>query len=315
VLSLNLKKMRYPYSLLKELCSIQAPSGSEFPLKEFLLEFIDKNSRDWKAKPEILQGEDWQDGFALVFGKPEIAVYAHLDSIGYTVRYGKQLVRIGGPHAEKGSMLCGEDSKGKIICSLDFDQDGTCIYQYEREIDRGTTLTFLPNFRELEDFVQCCYMDNRLGVFAMLNLCSTIENGVIVFSCWEEHGGGSAEVAARILFEKYSIRKALIADITWVTEGVFSGKGVVISIRDSGIPRRSYVNKIIELAKKSGIAFQLEVEGSGGSDGQSLQRSPYPIDWCFIGAPENNVHSPDEIVHKSDIDNMIKLYEYLLKEL
>jgi putative aminopeptidase FrvX len=93
------------------------------------------------------------------------------------------------------------------------------------------------------------------------------------------------------------------------------GKGVVISIRDSGIPRRSYVNKIIELASKSGIPFQLEVEGSGGSDGQSLQRSPYPIDWCFIGAPEDFVHSPDELVSKKDIESMIALYRFLMDEL
>ncbi len=304
--------MRYPYSLLKELCSIHAPSGSEYPVKKFLLEFIDKNSRDWRVKPEILQGDDWQDSFALVFGDPKVAVYCHMDSIGYTVRYGNELVRIGGPHAEKGSKLCGEDKWGKIECSLDFDNDGSAIYQFEREIERGTTLTYWPNFRETEETVQCCYMDNRLGLFTMLNVCSNLENGVIVFSCWEEHGGGSAENAGRILYENYKIRKSLIADITWVTPGVPMGKGVVVSIRDSGIPRRSYVNRIIELATESGIPFQVEVEGSGGSDGQSLQRSPYPIDWCFIGAPEDFVHSPNEMVSKADIESMISLYQYLL---
>lgn len=307
--------MKYPYSLLKELCSVHAPSGSEYPLKKFLLEFIDKNSRDWKAKPEILQGEDWQDSFALVFGKPEVAVFCHMDSIGYTVRYGKELVRIGGPHAKKGTKLTGEDRFGKIICSLNFDKDGAAIYEFEREIERGTTLTYLPDFRETDETVQCCYMDNRCGVFAMLNLCSTLSNGVVVFTCWEEHGGGSAEIAARILYEKYKIRKALISDITWVTSGVVMGEGVVISIRDSGIPRRSYVNRIIELAESSGIPYQLEVEGSGGSDGQSLQRSPYPYDWCFIGAPEDHVHSPDEMISKSDLEGMVKLYQYLLTKL
>jgi putative aminopeptidase FrvX len=307
--------MQYSYSLLKELCSIHAPSGSEYPVKKFLLEFIDKNSRDWLVKPEILQGDDWQDSFALVFGEPKVAVYGHMDSIGYTVRYGKELVRIGGPHAEKGSKLTGKDSHGDILCSLDFDDNGSAIYQFEREIERGTTLTYWPDFRETEETVQCCYMDNRLGLFALLNVCPTIKNGVVVFSCWEEHGGGSAENAGRILYENYKIRKALIADITWVTPGVPMGKGVVISIRDSGIPRRSYVNKIIELASKSGIPFQLEVEGSGGSDGQSLQRSPYPIDWCFIGAPEDFVHRPDELVSKKDIESMIALYRFLMDEL
>lgn len=86
-------------------------------------------------------------------------------------------------------------------------------------------------------------------------------------------------------------------------------------MRDSGIPRKSFVNKIIKLAKQSQIPFQLEVENAGGSDGNALQRSPYPFDWCFIGAPEDNVHSPDEKVHKSDIESMLKMYDYLMKNL
>ena len=111
------------------------------------------------------------------------------------------------------------------------------------------------------------------------------------------------------------MRQALISDITWITDGVSHDKGVVISMRDRSIPRRSFVNKIIALAEKSKIPFQLEIEGTGGSDGKEIQASPYPIDWIFIGAPEENVHSPDEIVHKSDIVSMVKLYQFLMKKL
>jgi putative aminopeptidase FrvX len=140
-------------------------------------------------------------------------------------------------------------------------------------------------------------------------------DGAIAFSCWEEHGGGSASYLAKFLFEKFNVKQSLISDITWVTEGVPHGDGVVISLRDTGIPRRVYVEKIISFAKESGIPFQLEVEGSGGSDGTEIQKVPYPIDWCFIGAPEDNVHTPDEKVHKNDIDAMLKLYQYLMEKM
>ena len=140
-------------------------------------------------------------------------------------------------------------------------------------------------------------------------------DGIICFSCWEEQGGGSVGYLAKFIYEKYGVRQALISDITWVTKGVKHGDGAAISMRDSGLPRRSYINKIIKLAKKSEVPFQLEVENAGGSDGNALQRSPYPIDWCFIGAPEDNVHSPNEKVNKKDITSMLDLYKYLMKSL
>lgn len=65
-------------------------------------------------------------------------------------------------------------------------------------------------------------------------------------------------------------------------------------MRDYSIPRRNYVQRIIQIAEKNKIKYQLEVESAGGSDGTILQASELPIDWCFVGAPENHVHSPDE---------------------
>ena len=158
-------------------------------------------------------------------------------------------------------------------------------------------------------------MDNRLGMWNALKVAETLKDGVICFSCWEEHGGGSVGYLAKFIYENWKVKQALISDITWVTEGVQHGKGVAVSMRDSGIPRRSYLNKIRTIAEKHNIEYQLEVEGSGGSDGNQLQNSPYPFDWLFIGAPEDHVHSPDEKVHKSDIASMLELYRVLMKEL
>jgi putative aminopeptidase FrvX len=138
---------------------------------------------------------------------------------------------------------------------------------------------------------------------------------VIVFSTWEEHGGGSVPFLAKFIYEKWQIRQALISDITWVSDGVEEGKGVVISMRDRNLPRRSFVQKIIGIAIKNKIKFQLEVEGMGSSDGRELQVSPYPFDWCFVGAPQHHAHSPFEKVHKDDITNMIAIYECLMAEL
>ena len=304
------------FSLLKDLQAIHAPAGDEAPLRDFLIYYVEKNKTKWKVQPDLIYGDDFQDCLILKFGKPRTAIFAHMDSIGFTVRYGKGLVKLGGPRLISGIQLVGEDSKGAIETELIVNEDNKKIsYKLNRDIDRGTNLTFKPNWREDEESIQNCYMDNRLGVWNALKVAETLEDGVIVFSCWEETGGGSVGYLGKYIYEKWGVRQALISDITWVTEGVPHGEGVAISLRDSGIPRKSYVRKIIDIATKNKSKFQLEVEDSGGSDGNGLQKSSYPFDWCFVGAPEDNVHTPDEKVHKGDVAEMVKLYEVLMKEL
>ena len=301
--------------LLKQLCEVQAPSGNEKPMKDFLLKYINKEKKKWKTQPEIFHGDEFQDCLILKFGTPRTAIFAHMDSIGFTVRYYNQLLPIGGPDAEMGTILVGEDSLGKIECELEFDKDHHAFYKFGRAIDRGTELTYKINFRETKLHIQTAYLDNRLGIYNALKVAETLKDGVLVFSCWEEHGGGSVPYLAKFIYDKWNIRRALISDITWVSDGVEPGKGVAISMRDRNIPRRSFVNEIIGIAKKYKLDFQLEVEGMGSSDGRELQLSPYPIDWCFVGAPQQYAHTPDEKVHKDDIQSMIALYIRLMKDL
>ena len=304
------------YSLLKKLQAIHAPSGEEVNLKEFLVDYVRQHQSEWVNQPELICGDEFQDCLILKFGKPRTAIFAHMDSIGYTVRYGNQLVKLGGPSAPSGTVLVGADSNGPIEAQLEIcSKDQKMSFKCDRIIEPGTNLTYKPNWRETNEYIQNCYMDNRLGVWNALKVAETLSDGIIVFSCWEETGGGSVGYLAKYIYEHFRVRQALISDITWVTEGVLHGNGVAISMRDSGIPRKSYVKKVVEIAKKHQINYQLEVEDAGGSDGNALQRSPYPFDWCFVGAPEDGVHTPDEKVHKEDVISMIKLYEVLMREL
>lgn len=313
--SARVKTTLTDFSLLKQLCEVHAPSGDEEPMKNFLLKYIAKESKKWKVKPEVFHGEGFQDCLILKFGKPRTAIFAHMDSIGFTVRYFNQLLPVGSPEAEMGTRLVGKDSHGLIDCELEFDKENRAFYKFGRTIDRGTSLTYKVNFRESRSFIESAYLDNRLGIYNALQVASNLTDGVIAFSAWEEHGGGAVPYLAKFMFEKWGVRQALISDITWVSDGVEHGKGVAISMRDRNIPRKKFVERIISIAEKNKLDFQLEVEGMGSSDGRELQVSEYPFDWCFVGAPEQNPHTPDEKVHKHDIKSMISLYECLMKEL
>ncbi len=302
--------------LLKKLQDIYAPAGEEDALKDFILNYIEQNSGQWKSKPTIYYGDEFQNCIVLAFGKPRTAVFAHMDSIGYTTRYDNHLIKLGGPVTDSGIQLFGYDKDGLIETQLIKDEGNHSLRcEFHRTIEPGTNLVFKSNWTENDETISNCYMDNRLGCYNALKLAETLEDGIIAFSCWEETGGGSIGYIARFIYEKFGVKQALISDITWVTEGVLAGKGVAISMRDSGIPRKSYINRIKGIAEKSNIPYQLEVESSGGSDGNQLQKSPYPIDWCFIGAPEENVHSPQEKVHKKDIQSMLDIYQVLMAKL
>ncbi len=304
--------------LLKRLTEIRAAASDEGAMKEFLLTYINENASNWKVQPKIYEGRQFQDCMIVVFGEPRTAIYAHMDSIGFSTGYDKELIKIGGPRLMDGIQLVGSDSQGEIeteLMVIESDEGKSIQYVLDREIDRGTILTFKPNFRETSEYVQSPYLDNRLGVWNALKVAETLENGAIVFGTYEEHGGNTVANCARFLMEEFGVYQALISDITWVTNGVSHDGGVAVSMRDSGLPRRSYLNRIIELANESGVKYQLEVESAGGSDGGVIQKASLPIDWCFIGAAEDNVHTPDEKVFKSDIESMVDLYKYLMQHL
>lgn len=301
--------------LLKQLCEIQGLSGNEGKVSEFILKYIKKEKKNWKTEPQIFHGTGFQDSIVLVFGEPRTAIFAHMDSIGFTVRYFNQLIPVGSPDAEVGTKLVGEDKLGAIECELEYDKEHRAYYKFGRVIERGTDLHYKVDFVESRSSIESAYLDDRLGIYTALQVAEKLKDGIIVFSCWEEHGGGSVSFLTKFIYDNWKISKALIADITWVTDGVFPGSGVAISMRDRNIPRRKFVNEIIAIAEKHNVKFQLEVEGGGSSDGREVQQSPYPIDWCFVGAPSQNPHTPYEKVHKQDIASMIKLYGHLMKDL
>ena len=304
--------------LLKQLCEVPAPSGNEVALKDFIVTYVREHQARWRSIPTLIESEDLRDSLILVFGKPRTAVLAHMDTVGFTVRYHDQLIPIGSPKTEDGYRLVGADHLGPVVCELavyESKKVQQLRYQFGRALARGTELTFECDFRETSDFVQTCYLDNRLGVYNALRLAETLEDGLLVFTCGEEHGGGSVPYLVRFIYEEFNVTQYLISDVTWTTDGVVAGQGAVVSMRDRIIPRRSFLNKVISLAEASEVPFQLEVEATGASDARELLQAPYPINWCFVGTPVAYAHSPNEKVHRADVDSMLALYRHLLQEL
>ncbi|RYD72222.1 MAG: M20/M25/M40 family metallo-hydrolase [Sphingobacteriales bacterium] len=308
--------------LLKDLLKIQSPSGNELKMRDFLIDYFQKHENLFKTKPVLHYGAEFQNCLAVSFGVPRVAIFAHIDTVAYMTRYKKELIEIGSPTAKNGDILVGKefgDEFEKLI-EVKFikqkkEDEAAYSYEYDRILHRGTELCYKPNFKEKDGVIQSPYLDNRIGIYCALKAAETLENGMLVFTCWEEHQGGSAAHMARFVHDEFGIKKALISDVTWISDGINLGDGTVISLRDDAIPRRDYVLEIIQIAKKYNLPYQLEVEDSGGSDGNEIQNVPYSIDWCFVGIPCDKMHSSKEKILKSDLETTILLYEKLMQEI
>ena len=123
--------------LLKKMCEIHAPSGEEFAMTKFLLNYISKSQKEWKVQPTLHYGKGFQDNIIMVFGTPTTAIFSHLDSIGFTVKYNNEIVKIGGPVTTEGIILVGKDSNGEIEGKL-IKRKEKLFIDIERKIERGS---------------------------------------------------------------------------------------------------------------------------------------------------------------------------------
>ncbi|MEA2042877.1 MAG: M20/M25/M40 family metallo-hydrolase [Bacteroidota bacterium] len=302
-------------NILKDLLKIPSVTGEEYRMRDFLVDYFEKNDF-FKGKAELFYGDKYQDNLIVKVGKsPKVAVYAHQDIIGYTVRYNNEIVPIGSPHIAEGTTLTGADHLGEIKTILKKGKEDKIFCEFDRTLEPGTVLVHQSLFRQTDDIIESPYLDNRVGLYIALKLAEQGDDFVIAFTTYEEQNSGGAQFCAKYIYDEFSINQALILDTAWVSEYVKHGNGPVISLRDRGIPRKRYIDKIRSIANKSGLNRQIEVERFGGSDGTAIQTTAVPVDWCFVGPPIKDAHKPIEKIKVSDIQDSIELYKALIKNI
>ena len=300
--------LEYSLDLLWDLLAQDSPAGDEGPLANWLEDWLSREAPD--AAVERLG-----DSLIVTRGEtPKVAVFAHLDTTGWTLGYGKRLVRIGGPDGEPGDGIrpVRRPDTGSVLARR---KDGSWTVDGKADAAPGSRFVYAAVPELKNDRITAPYLDNRAGLWAALHVLKACPSVALALSVQEETGSLGAQVTARSLYETRGITQALIADLTWDTKHVKRGLGVAVSLRDSSLPRQSYLNRVLALAEQSGIPFQREVESSGGSDGAGIDRSGIPMDWVFIGAPEKAPHTPRERVHVADLQGMVSLLVYLVNRL
>ena len=298
----------YSLDLLWDLLAQDSPAGDEAALTDWLMDWLRREVPDASA-------DRLGDSLLVTRGAaPKVAVFAHLDTTGWTLGYDKALIRIGGPDGKPGDAVR-PVRRPDTGCVLARRKDGGWKLAGKPDAAPGSRFVYAALPEVKDDQITAPYLDNRAGLWAALSALKQCPEIALALSVQEETGAFGAALTARRLSEAYGITQALIADLTWDTKHIKRGLGVAVSLRDSSVPRQSYLSQVLALTEASGLPFQREIETHGGSDGAGIDRSGVLMDWVFIGAPEKGPHTSRERVHTGDLQNMAALLVYLVNGL
>src|SRR5579871_3412579 len=191
----------------------------------------------------------------------------------------------------------------------------------------GSVVTYQDGYGELAyDYLIGRAFDNRIGGFMIAEVARLLKENkkklpfglYIVNAVQEEVGLRGAEMIAHHIKPNLAIVTDVTHDtqtpmITKTTQGDLAcGKGPVVSYAPAV---QNNVNKLlIETAQKADIPFQRQASSrSTGTDTDAFAYSNDGVPSALISLPLRYMHTTVEMIHKEDVDNVIRLiYEVLL---
>jgi len=192
----------------------------------------------------------------------------------------------------------------------------------------GCVITFADELTELnKQWIVGRALDNRMGGFMIAEVARKLfENKkklpfglYIVNAVQEEIGLRGAEMISR----RIKPDVAICTDVTHDTQSPMYNKKESGNLKAGSGPVLCYgpavqnnvLKMVLETAQKRKIPFQRQaVSRSTGTDTDSFAYSAEGVASALISLPLKYMHTTVEMVHKEDVENVIKLiYEFLLQ--
>jgi len=189
------------------------------------------------------------------------------------------------------------------------------------EIGTYLPLEEVPYYLGSKDIICGKALDDRTGCFILIELAKRLKSAkndiYYVFTVQEEFGVWGSKASAFNIEPDWGIA----VDVTHAND-VFAeptrilGNGPVITIKDGEIIAHKVLNKkLIDIAKKKRIPYQLAVIELGTTDAANISVSKGGVPSTVVGVLVRNIHTTISISHKKDIENTIRLLEAFLKSL
>jgi putative aminopeptidase FrvX len=188
----------------------------------------------------------------------------------------------------------------------------------------GDYVTMDRTLEKVGDNYMSKAMDDRVGVFVMLEALRAMgEHEATIFAAatsQEEVGlrGAAASGSALEPTVVVALDITLAMDVPGGgNENTITslGEGAAIKIMDSSlICNPKLVEHFRTIAEREGIAHQMEILPAGGTDAGGVQRLHGGIPSITLSIPCRYVHTPNEMVHESDVQACIDLLARYLEE-
>ncbi len=338
---------------IRKLASIDAPSGFEAPLRDYLAGEMKRYVQEVKI-----------DRFGnLIAVKPsrskdsaKILLAAHMDEIGFIVRdidengfiafnelgswsdqavLGMQVKILGekrivlGVVGTKPPHIMMEEERGKLVKieEMFIDTGLTKLELEEAGVRIGSPIVPFSNFHVInERRIMGKAFDNRIGCTVLLETARRLAGEELnsevyfIFTAQEEVGLRGAktaiheiEVDAAFVFE--CTVAGDVPNVARKDSPSELGKGAAITVMDrSLITQPKLLNYVFSLAKAQGIKYQIKKPPAGRTDAGEIHLAKAGIPTVVISAPCRYIHSSASIADLEDIESTIALAMAILRD-
>lgn len=332
--------MRLNTAFLKKLCGISSPSSLEENICEAIKEEVSKYVDDVycdalgnlivhkKGTGKKLLFTAHMDQIGLMVTDIDEGGFLKFSSVGGLIPFtliGQRIIFSNGVIGIIDSGVDLETSQELSKLSLNklyIDIGATSKEEAVKKIEIGETGTFNAEYYENDDIIVSRSIDDRIGCYMLAEVIKEqIETDYDIyyaFTVQEEVGCRGAITAT------YQVEPDLgiAIDITPAgdTPGTKNsntkiGAGAAIKLMDSSLMTHSQIKKILtDKAKNNNVKYQYEIMHRGGTDSGEIHISKNGVRSGVISIPTRHAHTANEMIHKSDVVESIKLIKAIIKK-
>lgn len=324
--------------LLKKLCALDAVSGEELKVRDFIIseikDFCDYKTdalgnlicfkRGVKRAAQKVMLDAHMDEVGLIItsvtsdGFLKFKTVGGIDTSALMLRKVKINGKINGVigckpihliSAEEGKKLPKEDA-------LYIDIGAKSREEALELVSLGDKAVIQSDISILGDKIIAKAIDDRIGCAVLISLLKTYNeyDFYAVFSTQEEIGARGAKTATYAVDPQFAlvIEATTAADISGVSEDKTVcnlGKGPVISFMDKGT---LYDKVLFDAAMNSKITCQPKRAVAGGNNSSAVHLSREGVRTLAISLPCRYIHTSSNMASVSDCEGMLEITKYML---